>query len=233
MLFRRTLQRYGRTPQPVTPYQRAAQVWDERIGSARVQAANWRLMAFGCLALSVGLSAGLIWQSSRSRITPYVVEVDRLGEVRAVAPAIETYQPTDAQIAWYLGRFITDVRSLSIDPVLVRRNWLEAYDLANGHAALFLNDFARTNDPFTAIGDRSVSVEVTSVVRASDKSFQVKWTERIYRQGSLSATERWTAILATVIRTPRTAEALRKDPLGLYVTDIAWSRELDTGANPH
>ena len=41
--------RYGRTPEPETPYQRAAQAWDERIGSARVQARNWRLMAFGSL----------------------------------------------------------------------------------------------------------------------------------------------------------------------------------------
>jgi type IV secretion system protein TrbL len=34
--------RYGKSPEPETPYQRAAQVWDERIGSARVQAKNWR-----------------------------------------------------------------------------------------------------------------------------------------------------------------------------------------------
>jgi type IV secretion system protein VirB5 len=184
-------------------------------------------MAFGCLALSLGLSAGLVWQASRSRVTPYVVEVDRLGTVQAVGPAVTPYQPSDAQIAWYLARFITDVRSLSIDPVLVRRNWLEAYDLANNRAALFLNDFARINDPFKAIGDRSVSVEVTSVVRASDTSFQVKWTEQTYRQGSLAATERWTAILVTTIEPPRTAETLRKNPLGLYVTGIAWSREFD------
>ncbi len=227
MLFKRTLQRYGRTPEPATPYQRAAKLWDERIGSARVQAKNWRLMAFGCLTLSVGLSAGMVWQSAQSRVTPYVVEVDRLGEVQAVAPAITPYQPSDAQIAWHLARFITDVRSLSVDPVLVRRNWLEAYEFATGNAALFLNDFARTNDPFKAIGDRSVSVEVTSVVRASDTSFQVKWSEKVYRQGSLASTERWTAILTTTIETPRTAETLRKDPLGLYVTGIAWSRELD------
>jgi type IV secretory pathway TrbF-like protein len=45
-------------PEPETPYQRAAQVWDDRIGSARVQAKNWRLMAFGSLALSAALSAG-------------------------------------------------------------------------------------------------------------------------------------------------------------------------------
>lgn len=230
--FKRTVQRYGKTPEPVTPYQRAAQLWDERLGSARVQARNWRLMAFGCFALSIGLAGGLLWQSSQSRITPYVVEVDKLGEVQAIGPAIEPYRPTDAQIAWYLARFITDVRSLSIDPVLVRRNWLEAYDYATDHGAVFLNDFARTNDPFKAVGQKTVSVQVTSVVRVSDDSFQVKWTEQSYEHDSLAKTERWTAILTIVVQQPRTADALRKNPLGLYVNGINWSRELNPGETP-
>jgi type IV secretion system protein VirB5 len=87
MLFRRSVQRYGRTPEPETPYQRAGQLWDERIGAARVQARNWRLMAFGGLGLAALTGAGLVWQSQQSRVVPYVVEVDRLGEARAVAPA--------------------------------------------------------------------------------------------------------------------------------------------------
>ena len=61
--FRRASMRYSRTPEPETPYQKAAQVWDERIGAARVQAKNWRLMAFGSLILSAGLSFALVWQS--------------------------------------------------------------------------------------------------------------------------------------------------------------------------
>ena len=36
MLFKRPQVRYSDTPEPVTPYQAAAQVWDNRIGSARV-----------------------------------------------------------------------------------------------------------------------------------------------------------------------------------------------------
>jgi len=60
MLFRRASVRYGRTPEPETPYQKAAQVWDERIGAARVQARNWRLIAFGNLFLATGLAGGLI-----------------------------------------------------------------------------------------------------------------------------------------------------------------------------
>ncbi|MDO7837393.1 conjugal transfer protein TrbF [Sphingobium sp. HBC34] len=227
MFFKRSIQRYGQSPQPETPYQRAGQLWDERIGSARVQAKNWRLVAFGCLGLAGVLIGSNVWQSMQSRVAPYVVEVDRLGEARSVAPAIQNYKPTDGQVAWHLGRFISNVRSVSTDPVLVKRNWLDAYDFANDRAALFLNEYARSNDPFAGIGQRSVSVQVTSVVRASDTSFQVKWTESIYERGSLARTERWTAMLTMMLRPPKTADALRKNPLGLFVGAIDWARELD------
>lgn len=83
LMFRRPHVHYGRMPQPVTPYQKAAQVWDDRIGSARVQARNWRLMAFGCLTLAAGLAFGLVWQSTQGTITPWVVEVDRLGQAQS------------------------------------------------------------------------------------------------------------------------------------------------------
>jgi type IV secretion system protein VirB5 len=227
MRFRRALQRYGRTPEPETAYQRAGQVWDERIGSARAQARNWRLMALGGLALSSALSGGLLWQSMQSRVVPYVVEVDRLGEARAVSPAEKDFRPTDPQIAWHLGRFIANVRSVSLDPVLMRENWLSAYDFATGRGALFLGDYARSSTPFADVGRRTVSVQVTSVVRASDRSFQVKWTETEYERGSFSGTSRWTAILTIVVSPPRSAETLRKNPLGVYVDAIDWSRELD------
>ena len=232
MKFKRAVQRYGRSVEPATPYQKAGQVWDERLGSARVQAKNWRLMAFGSLTLAVGLAAGLVWRSAESRITPYVVEVDKLGEVRAVGPAVEKYRPTDAQIAWFLAQFITDVRSLSIDPVLVRKDWLEAYGYATDRGAKFLNQYAQANDPFKSVGKKSVSVEVTSVVRASPHSFQVKWTEKTYHEGNLAKTGRWTAILSVVLHPPRTADVLRKNPLGLYVDGINWSRELSPGGTP-
>jgi type IV secretion system protein VirB5 len=228
MKFKRTVQRYAETPEPATPYQRAGQLWDERIGSARVQAKNWRLMSFGSLGLSIALAGGLIWQSMQSRVTPYVVQVDKLGEVQAIGPANQSYKPTDAEFAWYLARFITDVRSLSSDPIVVRKNWLEAYDYATDHGAVFLNQYAQANDPFKAVGERMVSVQVTSVVRASDASFQVKWVEQIYEHDALAKTERWTAIVSVITQQPTTAEVLRKNPLGLYVNGLNWSRELDT-----
>lgn len=228
MRFKRARVRYSDTPQPVTPYQAAAQVWDERLGASRVQARNWRLMAFGCLGLALLMAAGLVWRSSQSLVTPYVVEVDSTGQVRTVGEAASAYQPADAQIAHHLARFVSQVRALPIDPVVVRQNWLQAYQYATDRGAATLNEYARSHDPFARVGKESVTVEVTSVVRASEDSFQMRWDERRYVNGSAVGLERWTVVLSVVLQPPRTEEKLRSNPLGIYVNGLSWSRELDT-----
>ena len=225
-MFRRPTVRYGRTPQPETPYQRAGQVWDERIGSARVQAKNWRFAFFATLALSGGLAAGLVWQSVRGTVTPWVVQIDRLGQAAAVAPATADYRPTDPQIAWHLARFIQEVRGIPADPVVLRQNWLEAYNYVTDKGALTLNDYARTNDPFSKIDKTQVSIDVASVIRASSDSFRVAWTERRYVDDALTATERWSAIITIVVQPPTDADRLKKNPLGVYVHALNWSKEL-------
>ncbi|MCF1480208.1 conjugal transfer protein TrbF [Agrobacterium tumefaciens] len=225
-LFKRPATHYSKTPQPETPYQKAAQIWDERIGSARVQARNWRFMAFGSLILSAGFAAALVWQSTRGTVVPWVVQVDKLGQAQTVAAATADYRPTDPQVAWHLARFIEQVRSTPADPIIVRQNWLRAYDWTTDRGATALNDYARSNDPFTKVGKQQVAVEVSSVIRASPESFRVAWIERRYENGQLSTTERWTAILTIVIQTPRDAERLKANPLGIYVNAISWSREM-------
>jgi len=226
MFFKRPSIRYAKTPEPETPYQRAAQAWDDRIGSARVQARNWRLMAFGSLILSGGLAAGLVWQSASGSIVPWVVQVDRLGQAQAIAPADAGYQPTDPQIAWHLARFVEQTRGIPADGIVLRQNWLRAYDYTTDRGAAALNDYARVNDPFAKLGREQRTIEVSSVIRASPDSFRVAWIERRYVDGALTATERWTAILTITLQTPRDAERLRKNPLGIYVHALNWSKEL-------
>ncbi|MBL4574487.1 MAG: conjugal transfer protein TrbF [Opitutaceae bacterium] len=230
-MFKRQANKYGDTPKPTTPYQKAAEIWDQRIGSARAQARNWRLMAFFCLGFVMMMSLALIWQSLSSRITPYVVEVADSGSVRAVGNATESYSPSDAQIAYHLSSFIKNMRSIAIDPVVVRENWLKAYDYVTDRGALVLNEYARDHDPFERIGERSIAVEVTSVVRASDTSFQIKWREAVHENGSLVATETYTAILSLILQQPKTIDQLRKNPLGIYVHGFNWSKDLKPGDN--
>lgn len=217
--------RLGATPVPETPYQRAGQAWDERIGAARVQAANWRLMALGLLASNIVQSGGMIWQVARGTVTPWVVEVDRLGQTLAVGPAVRGYRPPDPVIAWTLSRFVENTRSLPADPVVLGQNWRRAYDFTDAAGAAALSDYARSADPFAQVGKTQVSVDVINVVRASPDSFRLAWVERRYVDGQLVTTQRWSAILTLVITAPTSPEAFVKNPFGIFVRAISWSRE--------
>lgn len=231
-MFRRSATHYGQSPFPETPYQKAGQIWDERMGAARVQAKNWRLMAIGCLALSFASCGGLIWRSLQSSVTPYVIEVDETGSATAIGPAPETYDPSDAQIAHHLAGFINKVRGLSIDPVVVRANWLSAYDFVTAAAATTLSDYASVNDPFADIGRKSRTVDVISVVRVSDASFQARWIEKTYENGALIDASRFTGLFSIITQAPRDAETLRANPLGLYIESLNWGEDLVTGDTP-
>src|SRR3546814_1563181 len=55
-----------------------------RIGSARVQAKNWRLAFFATLALSGGLAAGLVIQGARGTIVPWVRSEEHTSELQSL-----------------------------------------------------------------------------------------------------------------------------------------------------
>lgn len=155
-----------------------------------------------------------------------MIEVDRFGEFSLANTAAERYEPSDAQIAHFLARFIDNVRSLSIDPVLVRTKWLRAYDYVTDRAAQALNEYARLAEPFAKIGGRAITVDVISVVRASGNSFEVRWREQTYQNRALVKTEHLTGLVTLVHRLPSTPEMLRNNPLGLYIYSLSWGSDL-------
>jgi type IV secretory pathway TrbF-like protein len=211
-----------------TAYQRALQVWVGLRESARVQVTNWRLAALGSTGLSALLALTLAIAAGRASVTPYIVEVDRLHDARAVNAAMHPAMPSDAQIGYFLARFVNNFRSLPVDPIVVRANWLDALNYVNDRSAQTLNDYARDADPFTKIGVKAITVEVIYVVRASNDSFAIRWREQTYQDGTIVKTESFTGV-ATIILSPWNAdETPSRNPLGLYIRAFKWSADLDT-----
>ena len=226
--FKRSTLRYGRTPEPTTGFRKPGQTWDTRIGSARVRAKNWRLLAFGCICIASILTGTLTWLVTARTNAPFVIEVDQQGRARNVGIASANYKPSDAQFAFHLAAFIENVRAIPADAIVLRKNWLKAYAFVTDRAAVTLNEYARANDPFAKVGQRTIAVEVKSVVRASIQSFLVRWIERTYDGGALTTTHRFSGVLAVLITLPTTAEKLSQNPLGIYVHAINWSQDLAT-----
>ncbi len=147
-------------------------------------------------------------------MTPFLVEVDRTGALLGIDQATSSRKLSDVQLAYQLGRFITNFRSKSIDPVVIKQDWLDAYAFASGQARQTLNDQANHSDPFADIGHKAVSVEINSVVRLSETSMQVRWTERAYDNGALTATDRYVGVLTLLNHPARTEAELRANPFG-------------------
>ena len=196
-------------------YRRAARSWARRVGSALAQARDWPLATSRSPRISALFGLTLAISASRASVTPYVVEVTRRQEAGAVPTAA-----TDAQIAYFLGRFVKNVRSLSTDPVVMRANWMDALRYVADRGARMLNDYVREVRPITRIGLRSVAVEVTYVVRVSRNAFEIQWKEHTCENGTVVKSERFTGVAEIIFKPP--ADTL-SNPLGLYLHAFHWS----------
>ena len=210
-----------------SPYRRARQEWDLRMGSAVVQAKNWRLATFVSLGAVVVSLGGIIYLGAQPKAVPHIIEVDRLGAAAYRGPVGQTeYVPSDAVITYHLRRFIEDTREISSDPAVLKQHWLDAYDLLTPRGANMLTAFVQKpeNDPFRRAQDERVTVEFLSAVRVSADTWQVDWRESAWdRGGTPSAPPRvWRAMLRTTVIAPKTPEAMSKNPIGLYIDELHW-----------
>jgi type IV secretion system protein VirB5 len=164
-------------------YLNARQEWDDRIGSARSQAANWRRAFFAMTLLTVILAAGLVALSLRPQIMPYVVEVGPNGRVTNVAALPRQVTPTDAQIGLTLHQFVQRIRSVPMDSVLLRRNWLEAYAFLSESGATTLTQMAEKEQTFTRSGRERVEIAIQDTLKQTPQTFQVAWRETLYGMG--------------------------------------------------
>lgn len=207
-----------------TPYRRARQEWDRRMGAAVVSARAWRAMAIAGLALSAGLALALTLVALQQRTFVHVVEVSPEGEVLNVRAAGGPWRPTEAQTAYHLGRFVRLVRGLPTDGVVLRENWLEAYKFLTPRAAARLTDIARGDDPFLKLGHEGRTVHIRSIIQRSDRSWEVSWIERETNETGSPDGEAWSGVFTVTTRAPRTADEIATNPLGLLISDFSWSR---------
>jgi type IV secretion system protein TrbF len=154
-----------------------------------------------------------------------VIAVERLGTVHGVDHAKQSYRPLDALIAYFISRFFEDIRSLSMDPVVVYSRWHRAYHYLTERGARTLNEYATKTDPFSKIGIRTTAVEMVSIVRASPNSFEARWKEITREKQRSLGTEQFTGAVTIVFKTSDIPEILRDNPLGLYIHGLNWCRD--------
>ena len=222
--FRSPARSYAAAPAD-TPYKRAQQEWDARMGSAVLSARSWRAIAFGALGLLGVCVMSLVVVALQQRTFVHVVEVSPEGQVMNVRAADGRWTATEAQKAYHLGQFVRLVRSLPTDGVVLRENWLQAYRFLTPQAAAQLTEIARQDDPFLSLGRVGRTVHIRSIIARSNNAWEVTWVERATNATGTTDPEVYSGVFTLTTRAPRNADEIANNPLGLLISDFSWSRE--------
>jgi type IV secretory pathway TrbF-like protein len=211
-----------------TRYRKARQEWDRRMGSAVIQARNWRLATLFSLALVLVSLIGTIYLGAQPKAVPHIVQVDRIGAPTYLGPVGQSardYKPSDASLKYHLRRFITATRTISSDAAVMKRNWVEAYTLITQNAASHLNAYAQQTDPFKRSEHERISVDVATIVQLSADTWQADWVEKIWdKAGNEADGGVWRGTFRVVVRTPESEEQLAANPIGLFIDEFHWSK---------
>ncbi|QDQ27571.1 conjugal transfer protein [Chitinimonas arctica] len=211
------------------PYAEARREWNERYGDYIKQAHNWRLCALISGLVALVAVIGLAYVGAQNKIVPYVVQVDKFGAAVAVGPADKAAATDEKVVKAYLARFISDWRSVTVDQVAEKSAIERVYSmLASGSPALTkLNEHFKANNPFLVSEKMMISVEVTSVLPISERTWQLEWTE-VTRdlKGELKSNQRMRASIIVEITPPQDERLFLINPIGVYATDLNWVQSL-------
>ena len=218
--FRQETTHYSGT-ETETPYTRARKEWDSRIGSARVQASNWRLVTFLALLVCIILAVLLYVSINMRKYVVYVAQVTKTGQIVNVSPLKVQYQPNQAQMEYFITHFIKLVRSLPLDPVVARKDWTTAYSFLTPRAAHELDRYMKKDNPIDELGKKTITVKIVDVNPLSDNSYQVDWQEvTTGADGQRQGTESYSGVFTAIIRQPSTQQQILVNPLGIYIDDF-------------
>ena len=208
-------------------YLAARREWNERYGDYIAQANNWRLVAVAALGVAAVAVAGNVWQSSQSRVQPFVVEVNKLGDALAVQRADVASPLPVGVIRAQLARYVQNVRAVSVDVQAERAFINEAYAMVdkNSAALTFLNDYFSANDPFKRAATDTVTAHVESVLPLpGGKTWRIEWREdTIARDGRPESSKHWEATVTVSLNPPTTDAGVLANPTGLFVEASSWA----------
>ena len=174
--------------------------YNQLVGRVRILT----LLLVLALVGSIGQTALIAWKWSSFEVRSFIFSADRLGEVRYLGNATEVSPMDQRVIGGVLQDWIFRARTVTSDPAIQRQFVAEAQALTVGAARQIVQlELRRDRNPFALARQRSVSVEVISVLPIGEGvgQWDLLWRERHTGTGGrLLAEERWKAIVTLDLR---------------------------------
>lgn len=210
-------------------YKQVKQQWNAIYNNADKEKKRWQVIVIIQTLITVILAVGLIILSNKSKIIPYIVEVDSLGRAIYVNKANEFKITDEKIIKSFIYSYITNARSVVTDAVAMKANLTEIYKVSSVNIKQnFLNEYYRTNDPFKTAEKFSIQADPVSFLKQSETSYIVEWKETKFDlTNKNTGSTLWKAFIEITQTNPKLTSSLENNPMnpfGIYITNLSWSK---------
>ena len=214
-----------------SPYLDARREWNAQFGRLVAEKNNWRIVALITSVTSLLAIRGLITLGASTKVVPYVAVIDELGNPLATGMA-ETSGVTDPRVVRaVVGDFIKNFRSVTTDGAAQKERIRRTYSMLSAQDPSYrvMNEHFSSDlwDPFERAKKVTVSVEPSLILPLSKNSYRVEWIEvERDRSGNVVNRTEYQGQMTLRQSEQLSGEELIVNPLGLYVTELHWSKRL-------
>lgn len=223
------------------PYLNAKRAWNTHTAGLMKSLQVWQLVSLASLLVTLAAVGGLIAIGGQSKFIPLVFQQDYSGNTLSVTRADRVGQASIDDYRSTAAHFIENLRMVSADSELQKNAVFQVYAYLNQNdAALtkvqeFYSDKQQSN-PFERAAHELVSIEIKSVLKETEDTWQVDWIETTRnRDGSIKQKPVFMKAIVTLYQESEihdiASESILKNPHLIYIRDFNWSYDLQHGDN--
>lgn len=213
---------------PETAYRRAQQEFTTTVGTSRAAAANWRLMAFCLLLVTVGSLGAAYYFANRSTVVPYIVEVDsRSGALISTSKVYDRSQANKQETEYFVWQIVKKARTLPKDVILYESNWNDVYCFLDSKASQKFNDMAtreKHKEKLSSGVTTMLDLKSITPLAGQEDTYNVRWHETRYENDGSKGGEYELEAYFSMTQAPVDEKTVYINPLGLKVRDFSISQ---------
>lgn len=214
---------------PNNPYLQSKVLWNDMYGSLQVKLENsYRLIFILSIVIALAI-IGFMVVAGESKVQPYVTVIHGNEVLTLDQSTDRELQALHPKLALFFTKnFIQTARSVSADGEVNAQNKMAAYALVGGAATERLKQFYVKNNPDVIARHSVKEIHITSVLRTSHHTIEVRWREdwHAVQSGKLQQSHNYIAQLSYRFEKPsENPRILRVNPLGYTITQLSWSED--------
>ena len=160
-----------------------------------------------------------IHYANQQKTVPILINVMPSGEAQYLGEVRQAQiQVPEAAIIFQIRSFLTNLRSVSTDPQVVYTNIDNCYAMVTSTYEPIMTRMLRANNPFDLVGRIRRSVEIESIIRITQDTYQIDWIDVVF-DGANRRNTRMRGLI-TIRLLPVTDSTIRRNPLGIYVENF-------------